>query len=75
MPDSCLGQAFCWVALLALPAWPAEFSGKVIGVTDGDTITVLHDRTPVKIRLHGIDCPENGQEYSASLDAHAEKKA
>lgn len=66
MPDSCLGQAFCWVALLALPAWPAEFSGKVIGVTDGDTITVLHDRTPVKIRLHGIDCPENGQEYSAS---------
>jgi micrococcal nuclease len=39
------------------------FSGKVVGVTDGDTITVLHERTPVKVRLHGIDCPESGQDF------------
>jgi endonuclease YncB( thermonuclease family) len=32
-----------------------EFSGKVVGISDGDTLTVLRERTPVKLRLHGID--------------------
>jgi endonuclease YncB( thermonuclease family) len=27
----------------------------VVGITDGDTITVLRGRTLVKVRLHGID--------------------
>jgi micrococcal nuclease len=31
------------------------FTGKVVGISDGDTLTVLRDRTPVKVRLHGID--------------------
>jgi endonuclease YncB( thermonuclease family) len=35
-----------------------QFSGKVIGVADGDTIEVLRDRQPVKVRLNGIDAPE-----------------
>ncbi len=34
------------------------WKGKVIGVADGDTFTVLRDKTPVKIRLHGVDAPE-----------------
>ena len=38
-------------------------SGRVVGVADGDTITVLQDNTQYKIRLHGIDCPENGQDF------------
>ncbi len=39
-------------------------SGKVVGVTDGDTITVLDDtKTQYKIRLEGIDAPESGQAY------------
>jgi hypothetical protein len=29
-------------------AWADEFSGKVVGVTDGDTLTVLRERTPVR---------------------------
>jgi hypothetical protein len=33
---------------------PAEFTARVIGVSDGDTITVLRDRPPVKVRLFGI---------------------
>jgi micrococcal nuclease len=41
----------------------ATWSGKVVGVTDGDTITVLHDRQPEKIRLWGVDCPEKGQDF------------
>jgi endonuclease YncB( thermonuclease family) len=35
----------------------------VVGVADGDTITVLHDEKQAKIRLYGIDCPERGQAF------------
>ena len=45
------------------PAEMQEFSGRVVGVTDGDTITVLHEGVGEKIRLAGIDCPERGQDY------------
>jgi hypothetical protein len=63
-------QAFLSALVLLLPAPDTlraadEFSGKVIGVHDGDTITVLRDRTPVKIRLFGIDCPETGQDFGS----------
>ena len=41
-------------------------SGEVVGITDGDTITVLNSKTlkDVKIRLYGIDCPEGEQAFS-----------
>src|SRR5213594_4041180 len=49
---------------LCLPAVAtADFSGRVVGVSDGDTIKVLHNGKAEKIRLHGIDCPEKGQPY------------
>ena len=41
------------------------FSGKCVGVSDGDTIKVLHDSQETKIRLEGIDCPESGDAFSA----------
>jgi endonuclease YncB( thermonuclease family) len=37
--------------------------GEVVGVADGDSITVLRDKTQVKIRLYGIDCPERRQAF------------
>ncbi|MFC1596577.1 thermonuclease family protein [Planctomycetota bacterium] len=41
-------------------------SGSVIGVADGDTITVSDRRkTEHQVRLQGIDAPEEGQAYSA----------
>src|SRR2546422_9117216 len=40
-----------------------HFTGKVVGVTDGDTISVMHNGRAEKIRLHGIDCPEKGQAF------------
>ncbi len=39
------------------------WDGKVVSVTDGDTIKVLKDGKQVKIRLASIDCPEKGQPY------------
>ena len=50
-------------SLTALAAsWTIE--GRVVGVSDGDTITIL-DRAKVqhKIRLSGIDAPEKGQAF------------
>jgi endonuclease YncB( thermonuclease family) len=41
----------------------ADFSGPVVSVLDGDTIEVLHNTHPERVRLSGIDCPEKGQAY------------
>ena len=39
------------------------WSGLVVGISDGDTITVLHEGKGEKIRLYGIDTPEKGQAF------------
>ncbi len=54
---------FLSIALLASQALAADFAGRVLGVFDGDTITVLHNRKGERIRLHGIDCPEKRQVF------------
>ena len=51
------------VVLVLLPAFSFGWQGKVVGVSDGDTITVLHDGKGEKIRVYGIDCPEKGQDF------------
>jgi endonuclease YncB( thermonuclease family) len=39
-------------------------TAKVVGVADGDSITALaNGNRQVKIRLHGIDCPEGKQAF------------
>jgi len=44
----------------------AQITGKVIGITDGDTFKLLkNNNTQIKVRLYGIDCPESGQPYSS----------
>ena len=53
------------IFLLALPLPVQGWSGKVIGVDAGDTITVLRDEQPVRVRLYGIDSPDEGQPFGA----------
>src|SRR6516162_9974120 len=57
------------LAILYSPALaddpPRPFTGKVVKIADGDTITVLHNKTQHRIRLEGIDAPEKGQAYGA----------
>lgn len=42
----------------------AQLIGKVVAVADGDTFTMLVNNERVRIRLHGIDSPEKGQDFS-----------
>jgi micrococcal nuclease len=51
------------LALVTAAAPQTRFTGRVIGVTDGDTISVLTGGRAVKVRLEGIDCPELEQPY------------
>jgi endonuclease YncB( thermonuclease family) len=49
--------------LLLIPSLSFVWQGKVVGVPDGDTITVMHDGRGEKIRMFGIDCPEKHQDF------------
>ena len=43
-----------------------EHIGRVVGVSDGDTITILNDRKQqIKVRLAEIDTPESAQPYGS----------
>lgn len=39
------------------------FEAECVGVSDGDTVTVLKSGQQIKIRLEGIDCPELHQGF------------
>lgn len=41
--------------LLSTPSFASEFDDSVL---DGDTLEVLHNQHPERIRLSGLDCPE-----------------
>jgi len=49
---------------LTLPVVAATLDGVVVGVSHGDTVTVLDSRKQQhKIRLSGIDAPEKSQPF------------
>ena len=54
-----------WLLLVALPilVHAEQFTGKVVGISDGDTISVLREGKAVKVRLHGVDTPEKAQAF------------
>lgn len=39
------------------------FQGAVVGVSDGDSLTVMREGRGVKVRLFGVDCPESRQPF------------
>jgi len=53
------------VILLSGSLCAAEIQGKVIRVLDGDTIEVLQDKKPVRVRLANIDAPEKKQAFGS----------
>ncbi len=64
--------SIAWLALgIFSHAWADELRGRVVKVTDGDTVTVLDaQRQQHVIRLSGIDAPEKNQPYGQKSKAH-----
>jgi len=58
-----LSSIFFSAGLLSPSLALSEFFGPGVSVLDGDTIEVLHNTRPERVRLSGIDCPEKGQAY------------
>lgn len=57
----------CWASI----ACAEMLQGKVVAVSDGDTVTVLDsDHSQHKIRLMGIDAPEKAQAYGQRSKQH-----
>ncbi len=54
----------CLLLALACTAHAETITGRVVGIADGDTITVLDaNKVQHKIRLSGIDAPEKNQAF------------
>jgi micrococcal nuclease len=41
-----------------------DFTGRVVRISDGNSIGVMHQGREEKIRLHGVDTPEKKQPFS-----------
>lgn len=50
-----------------------QWRGRVLAVVDGDTLNIMHDGASEKIRLYGIDAPEEKQLYGSEARIFAFK--
>ncbi|MFB3046521.1 MAG: thermonuclease family protein [Acidiferrobacterales bacterium] len=63
--------ALCCLVFLPLAASADSLTGKVVKITDGDTLYVLDaNHQQHKIRLAGIDAPERKQAYGLASRKH-----
>jgi micrococcal nuclease len=64
----------CLIGVIAgavsAPASPLpQLQGRVIGIVDGDTLKIQVNRTPITVRLYGVDAPEKKQLFGAKASA------
>ncbi len=63
--------ASVFLVFLSIPAFGDTLTGKVVKITDGDTLYVLDaNYKDHKIRLAGIDAPERRQAYGLASRNH-----
>lgn len=55
--------SLAFVVFITVPASSSTITGKVVGVSDGDTIKIVSAGKQIKIRLYGIDTPEKKQAF------------
>jgi micrococcal nuclease len=59
-----MGKLLLVAVLAAAPvAALADFTGRVVNVSDGDTLTVLVKKKQIRVRLESIDAPESKQAF------------
>lgn len=55
---------FLAIFIIALPLHAEQLTGRVVAISDGDTLTILNSsKKQIKIRLGEIDTPESRQPY------------
>lgn len=65
-----------FLSVLFVLAFPSltrayQLAAKVVGIVDGDTITVVDESNrSAEVRLQGIDAPEHGQALAPASQAH-----
>src|SRR5439155_435820 len=63
----CCRRGLCWwiLGLLLLPllVQAEQFTGKVVGIRTGDTLSVLRNSRVVQVRLYGVACPGRQQAF------------
>jgi len=58
------GLFTAFLLVFAISAHAETITGRVVGIADGDTVTVLDaQKVQHKIRLAGIDAPEKAQPF------------
>ncbi|WP_319201895.1 thermonuclease family protein [uncultured Ilyobacter sp.] len=60
--------------ILTLSLFSQTITGKVIYVSDGDTIHLISNNQKYKIRFYGIDTPEKSQEFGLEAKEFTYKK-
>ena len=59
------------ITLFASTACAETLTGRIVGISDGDTVTLLDaDKRQHKIRLQGIDAPEKRQPFGNEARQH-----
>ena len=66
-----VGIALAFVLSLCYPGLAESFRGRVVGISDGDTIRVLRGNDPIRVRLYGIDAPERKQAFGTGARQYA----
>ena len=56
-------RLFLLAAVAAAALYAEDFAVRVVAISDGDTIRVMHNGAAERIRLWGIDCPEMKQPF------------
>src|SRR5688500_17714793 len=68
-------RLFCDLSFPTLLLATDFIPARVVGISDGDTISVLHDGKAEKIRLNGIVCSEKRQAFGQRAKQFTSKLA
>ncbi|WP_462427877.1 thermonuclease family protein [Fusobacterium varium] len=62
------------IFIFSLSIMAVAISGKVIRVSDGDTLLLQSGSQRIKVRMYGIDAPELKQSYGEDSKSYLEKR-
>jgi endonuclease YncB( thermonuclease family) len=70
------GAVAAAVVCASAPAYAGDLEGRVVGIQDGDTLTILDaGKHQHRVRIAGIDAPEKAQAFGESSKEHLSRLA